>query len=240
MISPLHISTLAASVKAATGSSDPYWSNVSLLLHGETLTDSSSNALTLTNNGATINTTTYKYGSGSLYFNGSSHVTLSDSELFNFSSSDFTIEFFFNPSAIKHSCFWQQSESTAGYYLKNTFYYNSSTSQFIFLGHNPASTPVTWLTSSVVTLTANTWVHVALVRNVNNIALYLNGSSIGSATLTVSPPNVSAPVYIGKFYDQPLVDSGFINGYIDEFRITKGVARYTANFTPPTQAFPNS
>ena len=60
MISPLHISALAASVKAAVGAVDPYWSNVVLLLHGEKLTDSSSSPLSLTNSGVTVNTSIVK------------------------------------------------------------------------------------------------------------------------------------------------------------------------------------
>jgi hypothetical protein len=45
-------------------------------------------------------------------------------------------------------------------------------------------------------------------------------------------------VYIGRRWDTEGTASYF-SGYIDELRITKGVARYTANFTPPTAAFPN-
>jgi hypothetical protein len=87
------------------------------------------------------------------------------------------------------------------------------------------------------TISANTWTHVALVRLSGSTKIYINGTASGS---TYSDTNnyLQGRVRIG--------DSGFstvdgfgYKGFIDDLRITKGVARYTANFTAPTKAFPD-
>lgn len=93
----------AAGSEVTAAASDPYWSNVVAMLHGDTLTDSSSQALTLTNTGATVNTTTKKYGAGALYFNGSSYLMSTRSSALNLASSDFTIEFWVNPTSLTNS-----------------------------------------------------------------------------------------------------------------------------------------
>jgi hypothetical protein len=83
-------------------------------------------------------------------------------------------------------------------------------------------------------LSTGVFSHIALVRNGATITLYVNGTSIATGNPTAS---ISASsLQIGRKY----TNAEFVNGYIDEFRVTKGVARYTANFTPPTAAFPTS
>jgi hypothetical protein len=80
---------------------------------------------------------------------------------------------------------------------------------------------------------------LALVRSSGVITLYQNGLSVGSATNTSN--NTSQVAYIGSGYWGPPVR---FNGYMYDLRITKGVARYTASYTPPpfppTSAFPTS
>jgi hypothetical protein len=82
----------------------------------------------------------------------------------------------------------------------------------------------------------NTWTHLAICKSGATTTLYLNGTS--RVTTTNSPTNSGNPVYIGAN-----IDGGSpywpLNGYIDDLRITKGVARYTANFTPHTAALPD-
>ena len=86
-------------------------------------------------------------------------------------------------------------------------------------------------------LSANTWYHFAYARSGSSTKMFINGTQVGS-TYTDNTNYINAP-------NRPVIgtngftlgDSNF-NGYIDDLRITKGLARYTANFTPPTQAFP--
>ena len=85
------------------------------------------------------------------------------------------------------------------------------------------------------TVTHNTWHHVAFVRDGTTLRLFLDGVSQGTASFTGAIDTISETLSIG--FDN--AGSRYFNGNIDEVRITKGVARYTANFTPPNVAFPN-
>jgi hypothetical protein len=84
-------------------------------------------------------------------------------------------------------------------------------------------------TNTTTAPSAGTWYHLALVRDANNlVTMYIDGTSIDSDTYTDSiDGNV---LTIGVYYTGTF---GW-NGNIQDFRITKGLARYTANFTPPT------
>jgi hypothetical protein len=81
----------------------------------------------------------------------------------------------------------------------------------------------------------NTWMHIAFVRVSGTLTIYLNGTSVASGSLTNDASTVSTLGYIGTRYTQTF-DYG---GYMDDLRITKGYARYTANFSVPTAAFPD-
>jgi hypothetical protein len=81
----------------------------------------------------------------------------------------------------------------------------------------------------------NEWNHCAISRSGNNFKMFLNGEETASATSSESINNNYNVLKIGD--DEGSNNSA--NGRIDEVRITKGVARYTSNFTPPTQPFPN-
>ena len=83
---------------------------------------------------------------------------------------------------------------------------------------------------------AAAWTHYAVVRNGTDILTFANGTltttaSIGTVSLYY---NSADTVVIGG---QTSGTSRSVNGYIDELRVTKGIARYTTNFTPPTEPF---
>jgi hypothetical protein len=78
----------------------------------------------------------------------------------------------------------------------------------------------------------NTWHHLAYVRYNNKVYMYVNGTATDSGTTIGSLRNNSTSVLIGK-----RIYGTYTNAYLDDIRITKGLARYTANFTPPTAAF---
>jgi hypothetical protein len=85
------------------------------------------------------------------------------------------------------------------------------------------------------TVTTAVWYHVAIVKNGSTLTIYRNGTSVGSGSDT---NNYSANVLLSIGGGS---SSGFnnywVNGYMQDVRITKGVARYTSNFSVPTAEF---
>lgn len=90
-------------------------------------------------------------------------------------------------------------------------------------------------TSSTGSISASQWTHVAFVRDGSNWTWYINGIAAGTGTNSADLTFTTQPTYIG--YGGEDYFAAF-NGYIDDLRITKGVARYTSNFTVPDKAFP--
>ena len=196
-----------------------------------TFVDSSTNAHTITRNGDVYQGTfsPYRAGGYSMYFDGNGdYLAVSDSDGFFYDSGAFTIEtwIYFNSLNNDSTPLMQQSDSTSGYVLKITWRYDHGSNILQFSGHNPASTPVTWI-SSPVTLQTKVWYHLVLVRDGNNWAQYVNGSRIGTATTTTAVPNVTSPLYINYFIDTPVGPAwSYLNGYLSNTRIVKGTAVY--------------
>ena len=90
--------------------------------------------------------------------------------------------------------------------------------------------------SSSISTSLDVWNHFAVVRNSGTTTMYINGASAGS--FSDSNNYVSSRIALGAY--RTLATQYSFPGYIDGFRITKGVARYTSAFTPPTTAHPTS
>jgi hypothetical protein len=111
---------------------------------------------------------------------------------------------------------------------------DSGANKFRFVVRNDAGTNNISITSSI-SPSANTWYHIAGVVSGSNAYLFVDGSTTSGATGTLSGTRsgTGTNAYLGVNGS-----GGFrpLNGYLDDVRITKGYARYTANFTPPTVA----
>jgi hypothetical protein len=90
-------------------------------------------------------------------------------------------------------------------------------------------------TTSAGAVTSNTWTHLAFVGNSGTVTTYVNGVSSATGSQSTYATTTVKPLTIGRNYQNT---PDYSNGYIDDFRITYGLARYTANFTPPTAALP--
>lgn len=183
---------------------------------------------------AQISTSVKKYGTGSIRFDGSGDwLTIQNSPQFSFGTGNFTLEFWINFSSI------------SGYITIYSYGYISSGDLLIQTGNGNGRMIVYINGSAVITESGTgstgTWIYYALVRNGTTLTLYRDGVSSGSATNSTDI-NTTEVIGIGAnplSYGGNPVGSFPLNGYIDDLRITKGVARYTANFTPPPSAFPN-
>lgn len=203
--------------------------NTSLLLN---FTDAGIKDLTGQNNiqtvdNAQIDTTTKKYGTGSMEFDGNGdYLVLPANDNLNFGANEnFTIEFWIYPQSSVASIGIMGTSSTTGIYTDSSGYiylHNGS----VYINPNTANY-----------LTLNTWQHIAIVRSGgNNVAFYKDGVASGaySGTFDVEALNLSG-LNIGRRVTPSQI---FFTGFIDDLRITKSVARYTADFDPPTKALP--
>ena len=186
---------------------------------------------------AQISTSVKKFGTGSMAFDGSGDYLLMPlNTQLQLGSGNFTIEFWLN----------LVSRDTSGACIFAN--YNSFTTGALsfFAGHATSSSTKYQIAcngtfpaiQSSANVAYNQWDHFAIVRNGNTLTLYINGTADGTFSMTgISVDGVGSNWIVGAALDA--LTNYELNGYLDEFRITKGVARYTANFTAPTAPFPN-
>jgi len=197
--------------------------NTKLLLHFDG--DVSTSAHVVTSNGnPQLNAVTTKWN-GSMYFDGNGdYLTIPDSDDWNFGSGDFTIDGWVNFSSVagQQFIFNQRDDANHAHEL------NLNIGAFKWAAYNGGAL---WEFSRVVSLSIDTWYHVAAVRYGNSLRLYLDGQLLGNAhSFSGTSPNLSAPFEIGRWSGGGL----YLNGYLDELRISKGIARWTTDFTPET------
>ena len=117
--------------------------------------------------------------------------------------------------------------------------FNGTGTVYHELGNESGGTSAGFSTTSA--LTQNAWNHFAITRKNSTSTAWINGSSAGTATSTY---NQRTSAYSGydewEFGSFNGTNSNKSNMYLEDFRYTKGLARYTANFTPPTASFPKS
>ena len=182
---------------------------------------------------AQISTSVKKYGTGSLAFDGSGDCLKpnpASTDLYAFGSGNFTIEMWFYITAFTNTyntLFDSRPDSTQGAYptiaiTSGRLYYYVSSAERIATANS--------------TITTGQWYHLAVSRSSTSTKMFLDGTQVGSTYTdsTVYLNGTSRPVIGAEGFNSPPND--VINGYIDDLRITKGYARYTATFTPPTAA----
>lgn len=178
---------------------------------------------------AQISTSVKKFGTGSMAFDGTGDwLQLPSTSELSFGTGNFTIEMWMyaqNLASIP-MLFHKGSSGSNGWFCQTS----AST---LYFGQLDSARYSTWS----VSLSNNTWYHIALTRVGSTLNVFINGVSQTAQTVSgadTSNDNTS-PALIGVIAGGTYA----LQGYLDDYRITKGVARYTANFTPPTAAFPN-
>ena len=220
------------SVTAEVGTADPYWAQVVSLLHMDgadgatTFTDETGLAWTVSGD-AQIDTNQSKFGGASGVFDGSGdriHAVHADLVL---GTGDFTIEFFVLPSSSGSGTRYLMSP---GYVSAAWFAlgYDYSTSKFVEVGDTPSLSGAH---------AKDTWHHVAITRSGGVIRVFINGVKSGEE------PNArdytQNTYYFGGTDTNIAGSNGWFIGHLDEVRITRGVARYTSDFTQPANPFPS-
>lgn len=226
------------------GGSDPHFSSVSLLLHmdGEdgatTFADRSDNAFSVTAVGnARISTALSKFGGASGLFDGNGdYLTVADNAAFEFGSGDFTVEGWCRiASAPAASYELFSKDAGAPGWTAYGLVITGSRAIRIQCSSNGAEHDIL-ATSANSVVPTGAFFHFALVRQGSVFTGYVNGVAVVSTTSDAGLFNNAGPFIVGSR------GGGWeaLAGCLDEMRITKGVARYSENFTPPTEPFPNS
>ncbi len=231
-------------------SADPDYADVSLLCHFDSsngatsYTDSGpAGQSILSSSGASASTSQFKFGTASLFVNGGNTAPGGASSLYEFGAGNFTVECW---------AYWDGTSATNFPGLVNFWPGFSGTEMWNLVwnrGSSPATLAFNWstdgssfsnsvATSGAYTPATNTWIAYACDRTGNVFRLYVNGAVV--ATQTASDTIFSSPSFgtgnIGNWGDS---SSENWTGYIDEVRVTKGVARYSGAYTPLNCAFPN-
>ena len=217
-------------------------SNTTLLVHSNTIngstifTDSAASSHTLTKNGNVIHSTDQKkFGSSSIYFDGTGgFLNISNHDDFKFGNGDFTVEAFVYFSELSTSHQVPMSFWTGGGAFNKAWNFdaNPNLSVFSFQVSSDGSYEPIYIDSTTIPQTGQ-WYHIAIERSGDTFRLYINGTKEASGTYTGSVYNTTADLMIGGRNN-----TGKMNGYIDEIRISK-TARYNTDgsFTVPTTPF---
>ena len=210
-------------------------SRTKLLLHFDNSTlDSSVNNKTVTNYSTVDNATTYKFGAHSRYFNGTYFKLSADSD-FDFGTNDFTIDlWFYKTSTQTWQCLLSNWDNNNSSNFMN-FYLTNGSGKVSWDDRVTGGPGENYLVSNSA-LSTNAWYHLAVVRYNGTSTLYINGVP-QNGTGTVHANNNLAYnhwIYSGYQYGDATT---YLRGYMDELRISKGIARWTHNFSVPNREF---
>jgi hypothetical protein len=190
------------------------------------------NSVTTTGD-AKVRTNIAKYGGGSIYLDGTSDLlSIPHTNSLDLSSGDFTIEAW---------VYWNSYVAGSAIIAKGTAAY---VAYLIYVGDAAGGTEVDFYTSTsgsawsvsglsfAINPSLGAWHHLAVTRSGNVYRTFFNGTLANSVTQagTLTSQSAAPPLVVGKYNA-----GNTFNGYIDDLRITKGYARYTDSFTPPSQ-----
>jgi len=184
-------------------------------------------------NGNPVLGSTGKFGTSMALDGTDDYIGITSSDDLKFGTGDFTIDMWVNPTVISsdYNVMAGASDGSSYNWMFSAGTGDGSGDQYKKFHFYSSLAGVSLCDSSVLTI--NNWTHVAVVRSGNTWTLYKNGVSVATATSSSS----FDPTYqlrIGGLY---YYNAAMFHGYIDEVRISKGIARWTANFTPPTSAY---
>ncbi len=198
-------------------------------------TDASEPAKVISANGdVKMDANNYKFGTAAAYFDGEGdYLNLPDSDDWNFGAEDFTIDFWakFNslPTVNNPAIFYQQFTDGSNY-TSFGIYCIDSKYQLVFVAHGGVNVVIT----PDVDITADTWYHLAVVRYGSSWKLFLDGLQVGDTVDdSGTMPDYTGKVGIGAYENG---SCGFLNGWIDDFRVSKGIARGLGSTQPSMPA----
>lgn len=220
----------------STCQSDPY---TVFLLQSETsdgatsfVDSSASKHLLIVHGDVHHSTAAAKFGKSSITFDGSGdYLEIMASPDWDFSTADFTVDYWMmsNNGSRMHAVSFGGTSNNLDFDYNDVddgghglwFYWNSTGSNKVVYG-------------PIGIYTDNKWHHMALVRSGTTMTAYADGKKISSVTYSPAIGNASNKLVLGVFSNGA---NFFYKGYLEEIRVSKGIARWTSDFTPPTQPY---
>ena len=181
---------------------------------------------------AQLSTAIRKFGTASLALDGvaGSYAFVPSTNDFAFGTDDFTFEGWFYRTATPTNMYM--------------FDFRTQPTQNAPMLFTTTGTGITYFVNGATRISAtnvmpseNTWYHVAVSRSGTDTKLFVNGTQVGS-TWTDTTDYIASPLFIGT--NATFISDRFWTGFIDDIRIVKGRAVYTANFTPPVSQLPST
>jgi len=177
---------------------------------------------------AQVSTTQAKFGTTSMSFDGTGdYLTFPSNDLLAFGTGDFTIEFWVYRNNTTSNMIVIDSRPAAG--TDGYAIYFDSNNKTVWLVANVATA------TGATTISSGAWYHIAVTRSGTTVKIFVNGAQDASVTSATDAKQSGITIGAKQQTGSSLVA---LNGYLDEFRITKGYARYTSAFSVPTAAFP--
>ena len=224
---------------SALGGIDEY---TKLMMHmdgaddGTVFTDDSASTHSISRFNAVTKTAVKKFGNASGYFDGTGdYLTAPNSSDFDFGSDDWTVDLWSRQAVAGVSCFIHYGSGSA----------LAQTSWVVYVSTNPANgTCKVWCGNPAATeynavnttadITDGSFHHIAAVRNGADLKIAVDG--VFGDTIDIA--SASLEVYGGAILTLGWWGTTlWYNGYMDELRVSKGIARWTSNFTPPTEQY---
>ena len=235
---PIYTSNFVPPTAPLTNYSTSYPAQLLLNFNNGGIIDQHGTNVLETAGDAQISTAVKKYNNSSIYLGGSgNYLQIPASTNLDFGTSDFTIEcWVYNqsiaanyPTFISSITGWSSGASShrfnnIGYSNKFWFGLNGS-------GGVASGDP---FMASTNTFSFDTWYHYAITRSGNTWRMFVNGNLENTQTFSGSYNASLGGMRLG--YATWDGANGWFKGYLDDLRITKGYARYTANFTAPAAA----
>lgn len=209
------------------GPTDPLWASVASLLafngsDGSTsMVDARSPTWTAAGDAQLSNAQSLSGGTSLRTQTTGTVISSSGNALGDFGTGDFCIECWvrFSDTGVNR-VLWSRDNGFS--------VFGSNTSLVLYSGSSS-------LITASSAISTGTWIHVAVSRDSGTVRLFVNGVSAGSATFSSSMG--ASELRLSRYGPSA---SSFFNGYMEDFRVTKGQARYTSNFTPPTSPLPTA
>jgi hypothetical protein len=195
------------------------------------ITDATAKNVLETVGNAQISTTQSKFGGSSISFDGSGDYLYQPNQVnLRFGTGDYTVEFWIYPNNFSGTPViidFRTANAASGGAIQ--IFLDTSGVTTVYGGGATGNLLIT----AAAAISTGVWTHIALTRNGTSTRLFINGTQSGS-TATDSTGYGLGALWIGA---NASGGSNYLNGFIDDLRVTKGYARYTTTFTPPTSAF---